>query len=420
MRAKKITVFLIVFLMLFGTLAFNTSAKEINGEVAEVGCEGCTEAHYEYYDLLSEQIAEATPLLSMGDKYTEDSFNSFLSEYENAVRSLENDLWPWDYIDAMDGLTDAIDALEERTYDELGTVEPPTTEPETIAPEIEAPEEELTTEAPEIEVPEEELTTEAPEIEAPTTDEPDVEEPETETPEEKEQDMEYVYGNVTDDTEINIKDATAIQKHLAGIADIGKKYIYADANGDGKININDATTIQKYVAGMEVLNQIGLPYKGNDAYVYVGDRGHYVYKGAEITYVAELAADQLFEDIQGVVNYNSNVLELVRMQSDDPDIANWEIEGPERCPYLDDVFFNADIENKVRFNASEVIGYNFKEKKVLIWLDFVVVSGGVTDIDLDIEYMTIKGDGTQMYFDNSEPVITDGIKVDEYLGYPVC
>ena len=406
MRAKKITALFIVFLMLFGTLAFNTSAKEINGEVAEVGCEGCTEAHYEYYDLLSEQIAEATPLLSMGDKYTEDSFNSFLSEYENAVRSLENDLWPWDYIDAMDGLTDAIDALEERTYDELGTVEPPTAEPETIAPEIEAPEEELTTEAPE--------------IEAPTTDEPDVEEHETETPEEKEQDMEYVYGNVTDDTEINIKDATAIQKHLAGIANIEKKYIYADANGDGKININDATTIQKYVAGMEVLNQIGLPYKGNDAYVYVGDSGHYVYKGAEITYVVELEADQLFENIQGVVNYDSNVLELVRFQSDDPDIANWEIEGPERCPYLDDVFFNGDIENEVRFNASKVIGYNFKEKKVLIWLDFVVVSGGVTDIDLDIEYMTIKGDGTQMYFDNSEPVITDGIKVDEYLGYPIC
>lgn len=408
MCAKKITVLLIVFLMLFGTLAFNTSAKEINGEVAEVGCEGCTEAHNEYYDLLSAQIAEATPLLSMGDKYTEDSFNSFLSEYENAVRSLENDWWALDYIDAMDSLTDAIDALEERTYDELGTVEPPITEPETIVPKIEAPEVE-------------ELTAEDPEIEAPTTDEPDVEEPETETPEEKEQDMEYVYGNVTDDTEINIKDATAIQKHLAGIADIEKKYIYADANGDGKININDATTIQKYVAGMEVLNQIGLPYTGSLTYVYVNDNGFCLkLVGHTITYVVELEADQLFEDIQGVVNYDSNVLELVRMQSDDPDIANWEIEGPESCPNLDDVFFNADIENKVRFNASNVIGYNFKEKKVLIWLDFVVVSGGVTDIDLDIEYMTIKGDGTQMYFDNSEPVITDGIKVDEYLEYPIC
>ena len=64
---------------------------------------------------------------------------------------------------------------------------------------------------------------------------------------------------------VNVKDATAIQKHIADIAFIDEDVtILADADLSGEINIKDATTIQKWVAGIEgdflVGNAIYLPY----------------------------------------------------------------------------------------------------------------------------------------------------------------
>lgn len=64
---------------------------------------------------------------------------------------------------------------------------------------------------------------------------------------------------------VNVKDATAIQKHIADIASIDEAAIVlADADLSGEINIKDATTIQKWVAGIEgdflVGNAIYLPF----------------------------------------------------------------------------------------------------------------------------------------------------------------
>ena len=67
-------------------------------------------------------------------------------------------------------------------------------------------------------------------------------------------------GDVNFDGKINIKDATAIQKHIAKLAtleDNGLKV--ADVNGDGKVNVKDATEIQKFVANIldETQTQVG-------------------------------------------------------------------------------------------------------------------------------------------------------------------
>lgn len=72
-------------------------------------------------------------------------------------------------------------------------------------------------------------------------------------------------GDVNNDRRLNVKDATLIQKHLAGLAEIESDYIEAfiysekenvpvaisDFNRDKKINIRDATAIQKSIAGLE-------------------------------------------------------------------------------------------------------------------------------------------------------------------------
>lgn len=75
----------------------------------------------------------------------------------------------------------------------------------------------------------------------------------TETPTEKPSvpDNEFDMGDVNMDKTVNIKDATAIQKHVAGLitlSDIAKSL--ADYDADTRITVKDATCIQKLIAGL--------------------------------------------------------------------------------------------------------------------------------------------------------------------------
>ena len=84
----------------------------------------------------------------------------------------------------------------------------------------------------------------------------------------EEQKIGTLIGDMNDDDKVNIKDATAIQKALAGLADypknddVTKRFINAypdympsvsylsDTNKNGSRDIGDATTVQKIAAGM--------------------------------------------------------------------------------------------------------------------------------------------------------------------------
>ena len=64
----------------------------------------------------------------------------------------------------------------------------------------------------------------------------------------KDKSLNYI-GDSNEDGEVNIKDATMIQKHVACIENLTQMgEILADVNVDGNVNIKDATAIQKYVA----------------------------------------------------------------------------------------------------------------------------------------------------------------------------
>lgn len=66
------------------------------------------------------------------------------------------------------------------------------------------------------------------------------------------------YGNVDRKGDINVKDATLIQKYLANLVELEKYPLrLADVNSDGKVNIKDATAIQKYCAKIDVDSRIG-------------------------------------------------------------------------------------------------------------------------------------------------------------------
>ncbi len=61
----------------------------------------------------------------------------------------------------------------------------------------------------------------------------------------------YSLGDVNLDSDINIKDATAIQKHIAMIEIFNDDALeLADFDTDDDVNIKDATAIQKFIAGI--------------------------------------------------------------------------------------------------------------------------------------------------------------------------
>lgn len=91
----------------------------------------------------------------------------------------------------------------------------------------------------------------------PTPSEPTPSEP---TPSEPGEPTVLFFGDANLDGKVNVKDATQIQKCVAGIIAFGtNEKICADVNGDGEINVKDATYIQKWVAQAIVDENLGQP-----------------------------------------------------------------------------------------------------------------------------------------------------------------
>ena len=62
---------------------------------------------------------------------------------------------------------------------------------------------------------------------------------------------EYKFGDTDLNGSVNVKDATAVQKHVASLITLeGTALVQADVTADGSVNVKDATSIQKFVAGM--------------------------------------------------------------------------------------------------------------------------------------------------------------------------
>ncbi len=61
-----------------------------------------------------------------------------------------------------------------------------------------------------------------------------------------------ILGDANEDSNVNIKDATAIQKHIAGLALLTETGVkLADVDASTIVNIKDATAIQKHIAGLD-------------------------------------------------------------------------------------------------------------------------------------------------------------------------
>lgn len=145
--------------------------------------------------------------------------------------------------DVTEPTTGTTEPTADVTEPTTGTTEPTTdvTEPTTGTTQPSTDVTEPTTEATEPSTDVTEPTTEAtePTSSVATDDEP----------------SDYLYGDADGDGKINIKDATQIQRSVAGIITLSDvQAVCADVNLDGKVNIVDVTNIQRFAANYEVPN----------------------------------------------------------------------------------------------------------------------------------------------------------------------
>ncbi|MBR3971752.1 MAG: dockerin type I repeat-containing protein [Ruminococcus sp.] len=69
-----------------------------------------------------------------------------------------------------------------------------------------------------------------------------------------------ILGDADASSTVNVKDATAIQKHVASLITLSDTVlVLSDVDASGNVNVKDATAIQKWVAGIETGFAIGEP-----------------------------------------------------------------------------------------------------------------------------------------------------------------
>lgn len=113
-------------------------------------------------------------------------------------------------------------------------------------------------------------------------------------------------------------------------------------------------------------------------------------KGDKFTYNVYLKAADAFEDIQAVINFDESKLSLTGTTAE---IC---------CPALIDTSFNTDINGLIAVNSSNLAGYDFKEEKLLLTLEFTATGTGEAYLDFIAQDMTVFGGEKSYYFLSKE------------------
>ncbi len=107
--------------------------------------------------------------------------------------------------------------------------------------------------------------------------------------------------------------------------------------------------------------------------------------GEKFTYNVYLKADEIFEDIQFVLNFDHSKLSLT------------DTTVEKCCPLLFEPIFNIDNSGFIAANSSKIDGYDLKAEKLLLTAEFTVTGTGEAYVDFIIQDMTILG-GEKSYF----------------------
>ncbi|MBE6737906.1 MAG: hypothetical protein E7566_04570 [Ruminococcaceae bacterium] len=77
--------------------------------------------------------------------------------------------------------------------------------------------------------------------------------------------IEHLLGDTDLNDTVNVRDATMIQKCIAGISTLQDlQLVFADGDRNGDVNVRDATAVQKFVAGLlPEMSSVGRPFVAN-------------------------------------------------------------------------------------------------------------------------------------------------------------
>lgn len=144
-----------------------------------------------------------------------------------------------------------------------------------------------------------------------------------------------IMGDIDCNCRVDVTDATAVQKHVAGIQELVGAYRYlADVDDDLRLTVKDATAIQKYVAGLDASYSVGEDfYQESDEMFYCSHLSGRAWVGEEITfstnglgryYRKEAYAHRLYINDELVAEGKTNYLTHVFLE---PGIYDVKIEG---------------------------------------------------------------------------------------------
>lgn len=161
--------------------------------------------------------------------------------------------------------------------------------------------------------------------------------------------------------------------------------------------------------------------------ITVADKTYTAQVGDKVTYTLELKAQEQFENIQLILSYGKDNLDVALPKDSDGETICEEVVPNLVAPYV-----NAGY-GKVKMNASnnsQYTKFDFREKKVLLTMDFMVTHSGKTEIVKYIDEILISSekfeggwiDGvyhneytTYRYYYQGDKQIIEGIEFEEYL-----
>jgi len=125
-----------------------------------------------------------------------------------------------------------------------------------------------------------------------------------------------------------------------------------------------------------------------------------IHKGDVVTYTFNLLAGEKIEGIQIEMGYTGEVLQLISQLNTYPEEEYNIYDLSAAYPVLSSggsLVSNANIDNRILFNAVSLKGYDFTNGGVLVTVSFNVIEQG--DADIDLKIVVIQGKNT-MYVNN--------------------
>lgn len=228
---------------------------------------------------------------------------------------------------------------------------------------------------------------------------------------------EYFFGDTDFDGRVSVKDATAIQKHLAKIITLSENALYfGDVDGNEKNTISDATLIQKYVAKMIDI----FPVEEIFADYYCNADGEVVSieLNSENSALVEITVEEAgFYNVSAAIGGETDIfLEIFSYESGESWLVKQDGETAfalvklEAGTYYGYMYIEDDLDTTVQFKVSPTDDRPFdidKAQELNIGDQIQITAGTETLVyQIDISQIETQGDELIVYTEGENPLVS--------------